>query len=154
MPLKPLLLVEDDEDQAFFMQRALQKGGIPNSLQVVNDGEKAVQYLAGKGDYENRTQHPLPCLVLLDLKLPRRTGHEVLHWIRSHPTLFGLPVIVLTTSNLIKDIELAYRLGANSYLIKPMNGEDLDKLVEHLSGFWLKFNVLLQCDSSHTPATD
>lgn len=138
--MKPVLFVEDNDDDIFLMRRAFRNACITNPMQVVQDGQSAIDYLAGRGNYGNRTQHPLPGLVLLDIKLPLRTGFEVLHWIRSDKVLKGLIVIVLTTSAETIDIDDAYRLGANSYLVKPPSSAALLDLTKSLKLYWLETN--------------
>src|SRR5438105_4593110 len=119
MQIKPILYAEDEENDAFFMQRAFQQAGILNPLVVVADGKRAIDYLSGGGPYANRDEHPLPCLVLLDLNIPIKSGLEVLKWIRSQPSLSTLPVVVVTSSTQDSDIHRAYIMGTNSYLVKP-----------------------------------
>jgi CheY-like chemotaxis protein len=114
--------------------------GITCPLQVVGDGERALDYLEGRDDYADRTAFPLPTLVLLDLKLPRRSGFEVLEALRAHPVLGKVIVVVLTSSNESVDIDRAYRLGANSYLVKPISPEAMSELVQALSLYWLVKN--------------
>lgn len=134
---RTVLLVEDSEDDIFFMRLAWEKAGVSNPLQVVQDGQQALDYLAGAGKYADRQQYPLPCLVLLDWKLPYLMGVEVLKWIRQQPALKTLPVLVLTSSVQTTDIDRAYRLGANAYLEKPSDGNKLLDLVKLIKGFWL-----------------
>ncbi len=136
-----ILLVEDNEDDVLFLRRALKMAGVPHPLQVVEDGRKAIDYLEGTGDYANRAEFPLPCLVLLDLKLPRIMGLDVLKWIREQPGLEPLPIIVLTSSQEPSDIQRAYRLGANSYLVKPSSTDKLVDLVKSFSDYWLRHNT-------------
>src|SRR6187431_667930 len=107
-----ILLVEDDANDALLIQRAFQKAGLRNNLKLVRDGDQAVEYLSGQGNYENRDKFPLPFLVLLDLKMPGLDGFEVLDWIRRDPNLKRLLVVVLTSSNLQTDVDRAYELGA------------------------------------------
>jgi CheY-like chemotaxis protein len=133
----PILVVEDDENHAFFIRRAFQQAGLLNPVHFVQDGDQALAYLAGEGPYANRDEFPLPSLVLLDLKLPNTNGFEVLEWVRAHPTLSGLRIIVLTTSGATSDINRAYRLGANSFLTKPMNFTELVQLTRWVKGYWL-----------------
>lgn len=109
-------------------------------MKVVRDGEEAVAYLAGDGVYGDRRAHPLPVLVLLDLKLPRRSGFEVLEWIRRHPMLRRLPVVVLTSSRETEDIDRAYSLGASSYIAKPVAHEGLLECVKTLTLYWFMLN--------------
>jgi CheY-like chemotaxis protein len=137
-----ILLVEDERNDVFFLEYAFQTAGITNPLQVVEDGQEAINYLAGKGKYADRTQYPLPCLVLLDLKLPRRSGLDVLRWIQEQPALQMLVVIVLSSSRDKNDVDEAYQLGARSYLVKPLSlGERLE-LAKSIKHYWLKLNVL------------
>lgn len=135
-----ILLVEDDANDVFLMQRAFRKVELPNPLHVVGDGDEAVDYLGGTGRYADRSAHPLPALVLLDLKLPRKGGLEVLEWLRKQPSLKRLPVVVLTSSKEPGDVNRAYDLGANSYLVKPLGFDSLLDLVRSLNLYWLNLN--------------
>src|SRR5262245_6778938 len=99
-----ILLVEDREDDILLVRKSFEKGGINNPFQVVRDGEEAIQYLAGEGRYSNRAEYPLPDLILLDLKMPRVDGFEVLMWIRRQPGFGSIPVVVLTSSDAIRDV--------------------------------------------------
>jgi CheY-like chemotaxis protein len=128
----PVLYAEDEENDVFLMQRAFRKAGIKNPLQTASDGAEAIRYLQGAGDYADRRRFPLPCLVLLDLNLPRRSGLEVLKWIREQPSFAHLPVVILTSSNQHRDIASAYQLKANGYLVKPPSSEKLIELVATL----------------------
>jgi CheY-like chemotaxis protein len=133
----PILVVEDDENHAFFIRRAFATVGLLNPTHYVEDGEQAIAYLAGEGRYANRAEFPLPSLMLLDLKMPNKNGFEVLEWVRAHPTLSALRIVVLTTSGATSDINRAYRLGANSFLTKPMNFTELVGLTKWIKGYWL-----------------
>ncbi len=135
-----ILLVEDDKNDVFFFQRAVEKAGIPCSLRIARDGAEAIEYLSGAGAFADRVQFPLPCMVLLDLNLPRQHGLEVLQWIRAHAPDPAVPVIVLTSSTSERDIREAYRLGANSYLNKPSGAEDLMVLARALDAYWFRHN--------------
>jgi CheY-like chemotaxis protein len=135
-----ILLVEDEEDDVFFMQRVFKEVGILNPLQVCLEGEETMHYLSGKGKYANREQFPLPGLTLLDLKLPRVMGFEVLKWIREQPELKALIVIILTSSQQVADVEMAYQLGANAYLVKPSSSPELLKIAKGIKQFWLELN--------------
>src|SRR5437879_6114874 len=115
-----ILIAEDREDDIFVIRRAFEKAHLLNPLQVVRDGEEAIAYLKGEGKFANRGEYPLPELLLLDLKMPRIDGFEVLRWIRQQPGLNALRVVVLTSSEDIRDVNQAYRLGANSFLVKPL----------------------------------
>jgi CheY-like chemotaxis protein len=137
----PILLVEDNDDDVFFMRSACAKAAITNPLFVVEDGQKAIDYLTGTGAYADRTAFPLPRLVLLDLKLPIKKGFEVLAWLRQQDHLNALIVVVLTSSNEPSDIREAYRLHANSYLVKPTTVQRLTELAASLKSYWLEFNA-------------
>lgn len=132
-----ILLVEDEASDALLIQRALCKADVASAIQVVEDGETAIAYLAGSGAYADRERHPLPVLVLLDLKMPRKSGFEVLVWLRAQPGLRRLPVVVLTSSKEPADIRRAHELGANSYLVKPLAFDALLEMVQALSRYWL-----------------
>lgn len=137
---RTILLVEDNPDDVLLIQRAFHKARLSYPLHQVGDGEEAIHYLDGKGIYANRQQHPLPGLLLLDLKLPRTSGMEVLAWLKSQPGLSQLPVVVFTSSREDTDIQRAYELGANSYLVKPVHFDDLLEMVQTLGIYWLQFN--------------
>lgn len=135
-----ILLVEDDENDVFLMRRAFDKARLANPLRVVRDGEEAIEYLSGAGAYGNRGIFPVPLLVLLDLKMPRKSGFEVLEWVRGQPEFRELPIVVLTASVELPDVRKAYELGANSYLIKPAQLDDLVQMMLRLQGYWLLVN--------------
>jgi CheY-like chemotaxis protein len=139
---KSVLLVEDEDDDIFFVQKAFEKAGIKDRLYVAMDGQQAIDYLSGQGQYSDRAAFPLPSLVILDLKLPKVWGMDVLKWIRSNPALRALPVVVFTGSDDALDAQRAFRLGANSYFQKPPDLERLYDLVPNLCDFWLKWNRL------------
>lgn len=137
---RTVLLVEDKSDDVLLIRRAWGKAGIANPLQAVTDGDQAVAYLAGEGSYADRKQYALPVLVLLDLKLPCRSGLEVLEWVRQQPGLRRLPVVVLTSSQESSDINRAYDLGANSYLVKPVEFAPLLEMMKTFAPYWLVLN--------------
>ncbi|WP_290598269.1 MULTISPECIES: response regulator [unclassified Archaeoglobus] len=130
MEMERILLVEDNTDDIFMVRKAFQKAGIVNPLDVVNDGEKAIEYLRSN----------TPVIILLDLKLPKISGFEVLKWIKSRERLKRIPVIVLASSRNGEDINRAYDLGANSYITKPVRFEDLLNLSKHINIYWLMLN--------------
>lgn len=136
-----VLLVEDNPRDARLIQRAMEKARMLNAVQVQSDGEAAIEYLAGTPPYDDRDRYPLPELVLLDLKLPRKNGFEVLEWLRAQPGLKRLPVVVLTSSDETPDVSRAYDLGANSYLVKPVESEALVGLLKHVDVYWLVANA-------------
>jgi CheY-like chemotaxis protein len=135
-----ILAVEDEDDDVALLKRAFRKVGIVNPVTFLADGEAAVQYLAGEGGFADRAAHPLPALVLLDLKLPRKSGLDVLAWLREQPAVRRIPVVVLTSSRQNRDLERAYDLGANSYLVKPVEFADLVSMIEALRLYWIVFN--------------
>ena len=135
-----ILLVEDDPNDVFLIQRAFRRANIVNPVQVVQDGEAAVLYLSSQEPYADRDRYPLPILMLLDLKLPRLSGLEVLEWLRQQPELRRLLVVVLTSSRENADVNRAYDLGANSYLVKPVAFDGLLEMVRTLNQYWLILN--------------
>ena len=137
----PVLLVEDDPSDARLIQRAF--GKLDASLAIIRltNGDDVVSYLAGESPYENRTTYPLPSIILLDIKLPRRSGFEVLQWVRRQPTALNrLPVVMLTSSRHSVDINRAYDLGANSYLAKPETASQLEQLATRFQHYWMGLN--------------
>jgi CheY-like chemotaxis protein len=139
--MKIILQVEDDPNDVFFLQHAMKKAGVENRIQVANDGQEAIDYLKGAGKFADRKQFPLPCLVLLDLKLPHIMGLDVLKWIRQQQ---GMPLVVvlLTASGEEADITTAYRLGANGFLVKPSQANKLDEMAKAIKDFWLTHSTL------------
>lgn len=144
--MKTILLVEDNEDDVIFMKRAFKQAEWADALKVVNDGQEAIDYLEGSGSFGDRKTHPAPCLVLLDLKLPRKGGLEVLRWIREKPELRALVVLILTTSRERNDLEKAYTLGANAFLVKPPAYQELAEMVKAMKSFWIGFNEFVMRD--------
>jgi CheY-like chemotaxis protein len=130
-----ILLVEDCSEDASLVQLAFKKWGITNPVQVVPDGERAVAYLTGDGQYNDRAAHPLPCLALLDLNLPQMSGFDVLQWVRSRPDLGSLPVVVLSGTKNPEHFEQAQRLGANACVVKTLDLAELYDLIQHLNYF-------------------
>lgn len=135
-----VLLVEDDPNDILFMQRAFRRANITAPMQIVQDGDQAVDYLSGVGDYADRDRYPFPTLVLLDLKLPRRSGIEVLTWMRQQPIVKRVPVIILTSSRETTDVDRSYDLGVSSYLVKPVNFNTFSQMVVTLNAYWLQLN--------------
>ena len=137
----PVLLVEDDPSDARLIQRAFGKLDATLAMIRLTNGDDVVSYLSGEKPYDNRATHPLPCIVLLDIKLPRRSGFEVLQWVRRQPTALNrLPVVMLTSSRHSVDINRAYDLGANSYLSKPETASQLEQLATRFQSYWLGIN--------------
>ena len=135
------LLLEDDENDIFFMQRAWKQAGILHPLFIFEDGQAGIDYLRGVGKYSNREKYPQPYLLLLDLKLPKLSGKEVLRWIREQPEWRTLIVIALSSSSLDKDVHEMYHLGANSFLAKPSTPDKRLALVKQVSDYWLELNL-------------
>src|SRR5438552_5572793 len=135
-----ILQVEDDENDVYLLRHAFKSAGIQHPLQVVRDGQEAIDYLSGAGEFCDRTRYPLPCLVILDFKMPRKTGLEVLEWIRGHSDLPHVPVVVLSSSARAKDIERCYAFGANSFVVKPSSVAKRVQLAEVIKVYWLGFN--------------
>ncbi|MFL5531879.1 MAG: response regulator [Gemmatimonadales bacterium] len=132
-----ILVVEDDPDDRDLLARAFRKAGVAMPLRFAVDGDEAVAYLGAAIDDLPESG---PAVILLDLKLPRRSGFEVLEWVKGHPVLRRVPVIILTSSREDVDLRRAYDLGANSYLVKPARPEDLLRMVEHIHAYWLGLN--------------
>jgi len=137
---RTILLVEDDENDVFFLKRAMKLAGMAHSVQVAPDGREAMHYLSGAGQWSDRARFPLPDLVLLDLKLPHVMGLDVLKWIREQYELRMIVVLILTSSKMPDDIHKAYSLGANSYLVKPSEPQELIEIVRHIKQYWLDTN--------------
>lgn len=137
-----VLLVDDCENAAMLMRIVFERAGYVEPLRWASDGMDAIAYLKGEGGYADRTQHPWPTVVLLDLNMPRKNGFEVLAWIRQQAGLRRLPVYVLSASNLSDDIRRAHDLGANAYLLKPGTLDGLMQLAKELAA-WLRFTHLV-----------
>ncbi|MDT3670954.1 MAG: response regulator [Aromatoleum sp.] len=137
---RPILLVEDNPDDEALTLRAFAKNNIRNPVVVARDGVEAIEYLLGTGPHAGCDKSVMPALVLLDLKLPRMDGLEVLRRVRADEHTALLPVVVLTTSRETQDIHEAYRLGANSYIRKPVNFDAFIKAVEQIGAYWLSLN--------------
>lgn len=136
-PPAPVLYAEDDENDIFLLRRAFRKAEISNRLEIVTDGQMAVDYLAGTGEYANREKYPFPELLLLDLNLPRQSELDVLEWIRATPAISKLPVLMLSSSNQKSDIEQAYALGVSSYLVKTGKPNHFLAMIQSIKQFWL-----------------
>lgn len=139
--MKTVLLAEDSEDDIFVMKMACKRTGIPHLLHVVTDGDMAIEYLSGNGIYADRTTYPMPDVVFLDIKMPKRDGHEVLQWIRAQPDLKDIPVVMLTGSILTADVDRAYKLGVTSYLQKVSDQGEFGQAVRIILKYWLEMNV-------------
>ena len=133
-----VLVAEDNPDDAILLRRALDKAGIVARVKIVADGEEMLLYLQGRGAYANRTASPVPSLIILDLKMPRKSGLEVLQWINDNPDVAVVPTIVLSASNLEADVRAAYNLGANTYFVKPTTFEELVETMRMVERYWKK----------------
>ena len=131
-----ILVAEDDENYGIILRKALDEIGRPNPVHILQDGEEVIRYLEGTGKYADRSVFQFPAVMLLDLKMPRNGGFEVLEWLRSHPECPVVPVLVLSSSDVEKDVEKAYRLGAHGYLAKPARYEDLKAMLNDTYRFW------------------
>jgi CheY-like chemotaxis protein len=143
-----VLAAEDEESDVFLLHMAFKRAGVPNSLTVVRDGEEAIAYLNGDPPYNDRSRHPLPGLLLLDLNMPRLNGFDVLSWLASHPELKNLPAVVLSSSAQDSDIQKARKLGAVDYRVKPTGLNNLITLLQEIVPQWLKSSP----DASPQPA--
>jgi CheY-like chemotaxis protein len=132
-----ILLAEDDPNDVLLFRRAFQRAGFSNHLIVLNDGDDALKYLKGEGQYGERSAFPLPVLLLLDLSMPRLGGLEVLQWVRTQAELKHLPVIILTSSTFAPDLAKAYQAGANSFMSKPGDPAEFSATLKQLLDFWL-----------------
>jgi CheY-like chemotaxis protein len=147
-----ILIVDDNEDDIFFIRRALDRAGINNSVHVVENGEQALEYLKGVGRYSDRNVYPLPKLTFMDVKMPGKSGLEVLGEIRRDSRFKHLVIVMLTTAGYARDISLAASLGANSFLIKPSDTDDLNKIFQKAADYWLQVHQhadLLETSAFH-----
>ena len=137
---RAILLVEDDENDALVMTMALEKVGLTCPIRMAKDGREAQDYLSGSGRFADRHEYPLPYLMLLDLKLPRVMGMEVLKWVRERPEFDSIIVLILSSSSMPEDIQGAYRLHTNGYLVKPYTLEKLELMTKAIKEFWFNHN--------------
>ncbi len=131
-----VLLVEDDINDIFLVKRAFKMARLENPLQVVTDGEEATHYLSGHGKYADRAVYPLPKLIVMDIKMPRMSGFDVLEWIKHDGRLRRIPVVIVSSSDRANDIDRAYELGANAYMVKPVNYQAVERLFESITHYW------------------
>lgn len=140
MEAQPILLVDDDPNDVFLFKRAASKSRLANPIHTASDGDEAVEYLKALQDAGADASNA-PVVVILDLKMPRKSGFEVLEWLRAQPGLRRLPVVVFTSSAQDPDVNRAYDLGANSYLVKPVTFEDLLAMMKTLGLYWAMHNI-------------
>jgi CheY-like chemotaxis protein len=132
-----VLLVEDDLNDIFLVKRAFKMAQIHNPLQIVTDGEEAISYLRGEGRYSDRETYPLPRLIVMDIKMPRKTGFEVLQWVKSGDRILRrIPVVIVSSSDNPADINRAYELGANAYMVKPVDYREVEHLFHSITHYW------------------
>jgi CheY-like chemotaxis protein len=136
-----ILLIEDNRMDIELTLDAFKEARIANIIQVANNGQEGLDYLFGRGDFGDRQKYPLPHMVLLDLKMPRVDGFEVLRQVKAAPILKRIPIIILTSSKEEGDRALSYDIGANSYLVKPVSFEGFAEVVRQINGYWLLLNV-------------
>lgn len=137
-----ILHVENDPNDILLVQRAFREVAIPHPVQVADNGERAVEYLSGQGEFADRTRYPLPCLIFLDLSMPRMNGIEVLTWIRQQPLVKRIPVIIFSSSKHNRDVSAAYDMGASSYMVKPVSYRELVEQVRAFKAYWLSKSEL------------
>jgi CheY-like chemotaxis protein len=135
-----VLLAEDDPNDVYFLQYAFQEAGINNPLKTVADGQEAIDYLSGTARFSDRNQFPFPGLVILDLKMPHKTGIDVLQWLLTEDELRCVPTIMLSSSAHPLDVEEAYRLGVNAFVVKPSGISQRAELARMIKSFWLTLN--------------
>lgn len=138
--LPTILLVEDEASDAALLLRGFAKAGVLNPIVHLKNGDDALAYLAGVGQYTNRTMYPLPVLILLDLKLPGMTGLQLLQWLRTQKEIRRIPVVVLTIERDSNTVNAAYDLGANSYLVKPGEPAEINRIVQAIQRYWIELN--------------
>ena len=135
-----ILLVEDEEAHAELTRRAIRKAGNANRIDVLTDGEEAIDYIFNRGKYNDKKKYPLPGLIMLDIKLPGIDGIEVLKQIKENPFLKKIPVIMLTTSDREEDISRSYNNYANSYLTKPVGYKEFEERIMQVDSYWMLIN--------------
>jgi CheY-like chemotaxis protein len=133
-----ILILEDDPNDILLLKRALEKNEIRNPLQVVPDGIEGIAYLQGTGKYGDRAKHPFPKVIIMDLKMPRLGGLEVLEFLKRHAEFSVIPTLVLSSSSELTDVAKAYQFGANSYMVKPTNFDDLQALIKLVHEYWTR----------------
>ena len=134
-----LLIVEDNEDDIFFVERIFKQIGARCELRFARDGMEAIAYLGGEGAFKDRAKYPMPTIILMDLKMPRRNGFEVLEWMHNQPEIKLIPTIVVTSSTLQEDVTRAYRLGANAVMNKPVDKDSLLQMLKSFHIYWTDF---------------
>jgi CheY-like chemotaxis protein len=147
---RTILMVDDDPDDFFLAREAFKDNGLPIDFQLLSDGEELMDYLYRRGKFADLAERPFPCLILLDLNMPKKDGREALSEIRNEPDFRRIPIVIFTTSMEESDISRSYELGANSYITKPATFEDLSKVMKKLGEYWL--DVVKLPDQNHREA--
>jgi len=143
-----ILVAEDELGDVFLLKRAFAKAGVRSPVHFARDGQEVLDYLSGRPPFDNPITYPLPALLLLDLKLPLVSGFEVLEWLRTKSGLRNMIVVVFSSSEDPEDVRRAYESGANSYIVKPHNPDDLVGIVSQLQKYWLKINTRPESQNS------
>jgi CheY-like chemotaxis protein len=136
-----VLSVEDNPDDQLILELAFRRAGLPNALRSVQDGDQATAYLLGSAPFADRSRFPIPDVILLDLKLPKKSGLSVLEWIKTWPEFRNVPVIILTSSKEPSDLRRAYELGVTSYMVKPTGFDEMLALVKAVTTYWFGLNL-------------
>ena len=140
--LSPVLVAEDNPDDVLLLRRAFKENNARNPLHAVGNGEEAIHYLAGEGPYADRAVHPFPALFLLDLKMPVKDGLEVLRWLHAHPEIpRKLPVVVLSSTELPNETQMAYAMDIQACIVKPLNYNELREKIRILKEYWLDYEA-------------
>ena len=134
-----MLVAEDEETDVFLLRRAFERAGVAVNPMFVRDGQETLDYLEGLGEFSDRSKFPLPAIIVLDIKMPRMNGFDVLSWLKSNREHHSTPVIMFSGSDDLRDIERAYELGANVYMMKPAEADQLLQLVSILKEYWTKY---------------
>lgn len=133
-----VLIAEDESSDLWLLTQAIETADLPIRLQVFRDGDEVIKYLQGNGEFNDGTQHPLPDLLILDLKMPRMNGLEVVRWVRRSTEYCYVPIVMLSGSVVHEDIDQAYGEGANAFFTKPNGFEELREMIKYIAGFWLR----------------
>ena len=132
-----LLLVEDDLNDIFLVKRAFKMAQVSNPLQIVTDGQEAISYLKGEGKYADRATYPMPRLMVMDIKMPRMSGFDVLEWVKGDDSpLRRIPIVIVSASDNPSEINRAYELGANAYMVKPVDFRAVEHLFNAITNYW------------------